>query len=223
VKSKLVISRLHYITQVLPGFSHAQLAQFACKGGADWIQLRMKHSIPLGERAQYEEWIKTAEATKAICRKYGAKLIINDHVQIAKEVGADGVHLGKDDMSPKEARTLLGDDFIIGGSTNSLEDVKKRIEEGCNYIGIGPFRFTSTKDKLNPVLGLEGIRSIVENSGNQLPMIAIGGINFEDIKPLMQTGVYGVAVASAINRVEDKSRMTVKFNQALRQFSRLNS
>jgi len=205
-----MISRLHYITQELPDFSHIELAEFACKGGADWIQLRVKNK-------SFDEWKKIAEETKLVCLRYGAKLIINDNVQIAKEISADGVHIGKEDMNPKEARKILGDDFIIGGSTNTIEDVRKRIEEGCDYIGIGPFRFTSTKEKLNPVLGLERIKLLAEKFGNKIPMIAIGGIKLEDIESLMQTGIHGVAISSTINLAEDKIDMVRNFVVALKK------
>ena len=229
-----MISRLHYITQDLPDFSHAQLAEFACKGGADWVQLRVKGPLsgspPSGEREIRATWLKIAEETKLICKKYGAKLIINDSVQIAKEIRADGVHLGKEDMNPKEARKILGNNFIIGGSSNSIEDVRWQMENGCDYIGVGPFRFTSTKENLNPVLGLEGIKNIIKTMspsqrglGGGIPLIAIGGIKPEDIEPLMQTGIHGVAVSSAINLAEDRSGMTRKFCHELHKFTLINS
>ncbi|TAL61672.1 MAG: thiamine phosphate synthase [Bacteroidetes bacterium] len=216
-----MISRLHYITQDLPNFSHAQLVEFACKGGADWVQLRVKNK-------PYEEWLKIAQETKLICLKYGAKFIINDSAQIAKEVEADGVHLGKNDMNPKEARKMLGNNFIIGGSANSREDVRKQMADGCDYIGIGPFRHTTTKEKLSPILGIDGIRNIIRAMSPSprqpssakvggttrwvdFPMIAIGGIKLEDIEPLMQTGVHGVAVSSGINSLENKTETTRRF------------
>ena len=213
-----MISRLHYITQDLPDFSHSQLAEFACKGGADWVQLRVKNK-------SFDEWLKIAEETKLICLKYGAKIIINDNVQIAKEVGADGVHLGKEDMNPKEARKILGNNFIIGGSSNTMDDVKWLMDNGVDYIGVGPYRFTSTKEKLNPILGLDGLRQIskvfktFETLAPVPPLIAIGGIRLEDIESLMQTGIYGVAVSSAINLSEDKSEATKKFSHELHKFT----
>lgn len=206
-----MISRLHYITQDLPDFSHAQLAELACKGGADWVQLRVKNK-------PHDEWLMIAKETRKVCKKYRAKLIINDNVLIAKEIGADGVHLGKEDMDPKEARKILGDNFIIGGSSNSMEDVKRLMDNGVDYIGIGPYRFTSTKEKLNPILGLDGIQNIIRSMspsprrlGGGVPLIAIGGIRLEDIEPLMQTGIYGVAVSSAINSSENKIKTTERF------------
>ena len=203
-----MISRLHYITQDLSNFSHSELAEFACKGGADWIQLRVKNK-------SYEELLKIAQETKLVCLKYGAKLIINDNVQIAKEILADGVHLGKEDVNPKEARKILGNNFIIGGSTNNMEDVRRQMSDGCDYIGVGPYKFTPTKEKLNPVLGLEGIKKIAEQFGKQIPMIAIGGIKLEDVESLMQTGIHGVAVSSAINLAENKIENTKRFLASL--------
>lgn len=200
-----MISKLHYITQDVEGFSHSQLAEFACKGGVDWVQLRVKNK-------SLDEWLKIAEETKIICKKFGAKLIINDHVFIAKEISADGVHLGKEDMNPKEARNILGNNFIIGGSANSMEDVRRQMADGCDYIGVGPYRFTSTKEKLNPVLGLKGIAELITQSPNYpIPFIAIGGIKLEDIESLMQIGIHGVAVSAAINRAEDKTAATRGF------------
>lgn len=207
-----MISRLHYITQDLPDLSHSQLAEFACKGGADWVQLRVKDR-------SYSEWLQIAQETKLTCLKYGAKLIINDNVQIAKEIGAYGVHLGKEDMNPQEARKILGKNFIIGGSSNTLEDIERLIADRVDYIGIGPLRFTNTKEKLNPILRLEGIARLQKplrllKSGPP-PLIAIGGIKLEDIEPLMSIGIHGVAVSSGINLAEDKSEATERFLKSL--------
>lgn len=207
-----MISRLHYITQDIPDFSHAELAELACKGGANWIQLRVK-------KRPFDEWLRIAEETKKICLKYGAKLIINDSVEIAKRIGADGVHLGKEDMSPKEARKIMGKNFIIGGSTNTKEDVKRMIEYKCDYVGIGPFCFTFTKEKLNLILGLNGIKLIADEFKNQIPMIAIGGVKLKDVEPLMQIGVHGVAVSSAINMADDKIAEMKKFIHVLNKSS----
>lgn len=206
-----MIARLHYITQDVSGFYHPELAEFACKGGANWIQLRVKEK-------SYDDWLRIAQETKKVCLKYGAKLIINDSVEIAKKVGADGVHLGKEDMKPKEARKILGKNFIIGGSTNTKADVIQMIEDKCDYVGVGPFRFTSTKAKLNPILGLDGIKALVKEFGKQIPMIAIGGIRLKDVESLMQTGIHGVAVSSAINMANDKIVETKRFIRVLSRF-----
>lgn len=208
-----MIAKLHYITQEVEGVGHHVLAEHACKGGVRWVQLRVKNK-------PFDEWLAIAQKTLAVCKQYGAKLIVNDSVKIAAEIGADGVHLGKDDGSHSEARRILGSGFIIGGSTNSMYDVRSMMDEGVDYVGVGPFRFTSTKEKLNPVLGLDGIREIAAVCRLQnitIPMIAIGGIRAEDVTSLIEAGVHGVAVSSAINLAEDREKATQYFLKELKE------
>ncbi|MFL5753391.1 MAG: thiamine phosphate synthase [Bacteroidia bacterium] len=203
-----MIARLHYITQELKEKSHVQLAQEACAAGAEWIQLRLKNYTA-------EDWKNTALETLAICNKYNAKLIINDNAQLAKEIGAHGVHLGKEDMSTVEARRLCGNGLIIGGTANTFEDIQQHAAAGVDYIGLGPFRFTATKEKLSPVLGVDGYRKIVEQcyaAGISIPVIAIGGITAADVEVLMGTGIYGVAVAAAITHATDKKKVIENFS-----------
>jgi thiamine-phosphate pyrophosphorylase len=144
---------------------------------------------------------KTAIKAKKQCLIYGAELYIDDHVDICKNIAATGVHLGKQDMPPLDARKILGPDFIIGNTANTFEDIYRFSNEGTNYIGLGPFRFTNTKKNLNPILGLSGYRNIMqkcrENRIN-LPVIAIGGITANDIPGLIATGVSGIALSSSI-------------------------
>jgi thiamine-phosphate pyrophosphorylase len=206
-----MISKLYYITQDVENASHVQLVEDACKAGVNWVQLRLKNK-------SYEDWKTIAEEALAICRKYNAKLIINDNVALVKEIGADGVHVGKQDMPVSKAREILGTDFIIGGTANTFEDVKLHAKSGADYIGLGPFRFTTTKDKLSPILGLEGYKAIVNRCKQEnitVPIIAIGGITEEDVETLFTTGVYGVAVASAITHAENKKEMVKKFMKHL--------
>jgi thiamine-phosphate pyrophosphorylase len=200
-----MISKLHYITQELQDQSHSDLAESACLAGVDWVQLRVKNK-------SYNEYLDEATKTKDICKKYGVKLIINDNVKIAKEVGADGVHLGKTDMDPLEARQMLGKNFIIGGTANTFQDIERLSAAKVDYIGLGPFRFTSTKKDLSPILGLEGYKKIIQQcreKGISIPIISIGGIKKEDVKSIIQIGIFGVAVSSAINLSENKAE-TVK-------------
>jgi thiamine-phosphate pyrophosphorylase len=206
-----MIARLHYITQDIENKSHQQLAEEACLAGADWIQLRVKNR-------PYEEWKKIAEETLRICRKHGAKLIINDNVQLASEIGADGVHLGKEDMSTAEARKVLGKNFIIGGTANTFGDVKMHVRAGVDYVGVGPFRFTITKDKLSPILGSDGYKRILEQCASEnisVPVIAIGGITVQDVSEIIKTGVHGIAVAGAITHAEDKTQVISDFRLVL--------
>lgn len=188
------IAKLQFITLDHPTISHADQAIRAYEAGCKWVQLRMKDR---SEDEIEQEIIKILPVANA----HHAILLINDHVELTLKTGAHGVHLGKDDMCPTEAQKLLGPDFIIGGTANTFEDIRSLIERGVDYVGLGPFRFTTTKKKLSPTLGLAGYDQILtELRSNQLdiPVIAIGGILESDIESLKQTGIYGIAVAGAI-------------------------
>ena len=149
----------------------------------------------------------------AASRGYGARLMINDFAELAKHIDADGLHLGLKDGPVEKARALLGPGKIIGGTANRVEDILQRIQEGCDYIGLGPLRYTRTKTKLSPVLGHQGYREItarlVQESQVFPPLIAIGGVRQEDINELCQTAVYGVAVSSQIN-LNPQSLISIK-------------
>ena len=184
------ISKLHYIT------TGPELAEKACRGGIDWIQLRLKEIT-------YQDYRAVAREVQAVCTKYGCRFIINDNVELALELGADGVHIGKEDMPPAAARNLLHDDFIIGATANTLEDIIQLAGQPVDYIGLGPFRFTSTKKKLSPILGAKGYAAIFRQL-NVLditvpPVVGIGGIAEEDIAVLAATGLHGVAISGSIS------------------------
>lgn len=184
------ISQVQYIT------TSAKNTEEACKGGIDWVQLRLKN-------VRFEEYKAIAFDVQSVCKQYHATLIINDNVEVAMAIHADGIHLGNEDMSHAEARKLLGDDCIIGGSTNTLEDIVRLSQGPADYLGVGPFRFTATKQKLNPILGLEGYQQIFNQLKNiaspVLPLVAIGGIEQRDISDLLAAGFYGIAVSGAIS------------------------
>ena len=189
---------VQFITHYTEQYSYLDSVRIALEGGCRWIQLRMKE-------ASTEEIIPIAKEAKAMCHKYGATFIIDDHVELVKLIEADGVHLGKNDMPIAEARKLLGRKYIIGGTANSFEDVQKHYENGADYIGCGPFRFTTTKKNLSPVLGLEGYQRIVSQMKEaeiNLPLVAIGGITRDDLPSLMQTGITGIALSGSILRAE---------------------
>ena len=171
----------------------------ALEGGCSWIQLRMKDAAD-------EDIIATARKLRPICSEYKATFVIDDHVDIARLVHADGVHLGKNDMPVAEARRLLGTDYIIGGTANTFKDVEALYRDGADYIGCGPYRFTTTKKNLSPILGLCGYQQIVADMHRaeiDIPIVAIGGIKYEDIEPIMQTGVNGMAVSGSILNADD--------------------
>ena len=190
---------LQFISHYTDTISYLDSIRLALEGGCRWVQLRMKDATD-------DEMRPVALEAQRLCKEAGATFIIDDHVALVKQIGADGVHLGKMDMPIAEARKFLGEDFIIGGTANTFDDVKAHYESGANYIGCGPFRFTTTKKKLSPVLGLEGYRSIVSqmrDAGIDLPIVAIGGITAEDIPAIMQTGVTGIALSGTVLRAED--------------------
>ena len=185
---------IQFITHTNERYDYIDGVRMALEGGCRWIQLRMKDTSE-------EDVLKTAKSTRKLCRKYGAVFILDDYVELVERTGADGVHLGKDDMPIDKARRLLGKDKIIGGTANTFEDVKRIYSAGADYIGCGPFRFTTTKKKLSPILGLDGYRRIIEQMntyGINIPIIAIGGILLQDVSDIMQIGVSGVAVSGAI-------------------------
>ena len=190
---------LQFITHFTDRFSYSDSARMALEGGCRWIQLRMKE-------ASAEELEKEALYIQNLCRQYNATFIIDDHVELVKKIHADGVHLGKKDMPVAEARHILGKDFIIGGTANTFEDVEAHYKAGADYIGCGPFRFTTTKKNLSPILGLDGYRSIVsrmKDNGIRIPIVAIGGITYDDIPSIMGTGITGIALSGTILRADD--------------------
>src|SRR5688572_3140446 len=205
------IATLHYITQDLNGTTHAKATADACQAGVNWVQLRVKNQ-------PYEKWLQEAQATRVICNRFNCTFIVNDNAAFAKEVNADGVHLGKTDMAPQEARKILGESKIIGGTANTFEDIVRLVEAGVDYIGLGPFRFTTTKENLSPVLSLKGYSTILKKcreAGINIPIIAIGGITPEDVEELLLTGIHGVAVSSGINKSADKKQAVKSFQQVL--------
>lgn len=190
---------LQFITHQTERYSYLDSARMALAGGCKWIQLRMKE-------ASEEEIEAAALQLKPLCKEKGAILILDDHVELAKKLEVDGVHLGKKDMPIDQARQILGEAFIIGGTANTFEDVVQHHRAGADYLGIGPFRFTTTKQNLSPVLGLEGYRSILsrmKEANIELPVVAIGGIAYEDIASILDTGVHGIALSGSILRADD--------------------
>ena len=190
---------IQFISHQNARFSYLDGIKLALEGGCRWVQLRMKD-------APDDEIISTAKEVKKLCVEFQATFIVDDHVSLVKIIGADGVHLGKNDMPVDTARRILGKDCIIGATANTFDDVENAYNKGADYIGCGPFRFTTTKKNLSPVLGLEGYSQIVnrmKQSGINIPIVAIGGILKEDIPQIMLTGVSGIALSGAVLNAED--------------------
>ncbi len=190
---------LQFISHYTDRYTYLDSIRLALEGGCRWIQLRMKDATD-------EEVRPIALVAQRLCREAGATFIIDDRVGLVRELHADGVHLGQNDMPIREARRLLGDGFIIGGTANTFEQVRTHYESSADYIGCGPFRFTTTKQKLAPVLGLDGYRTIIsemEATHIHIPIVAIGGITEEDIPDILQTGVTGIALSGTVLRADD--------------------
>lgn len=206
-----MISNLHYISQS----SHTDNILAACDAGCKWIQLRIKNESPATV-------LPVAEAVKKICDRYQASLIINDYPQIAVAVAAAGVHVGKLDMTVAAARSITGDKMIVGGTANTLADILQHVQDGASYVGVGPYRFTTTKQNLSPILGLSGYQSILQSLKEKnigIPIIAIGGILPEDIPALMETGIHGIAVSGLITHATDKQAVVSQIHHQLKQLS----
>ncbi|MCD8265611.1 MAG: thiamine phosphate synthase [Prevotellaceae bacterium] len=203
------MTRLQFITHQTDRYSTLDTARLALQGGCRWVQLRMKE-------ASGRELYEAAVEAVGLCHEAGARLIVDDRLDVALAAGADGVHLGQRDLPVGEARRLAGAGFIIGGTANTLEQVREHWRMGASYVGAGPYRFTTTKTGLAPVLGLEGYESIIRGlrrEGIRLPLVAIGGIGREDIPELMRTGVDGIALSGSVLRASDPAeemRLTLK-------------
>lgn len=195
------IGKLHVLTDtsMQERFSHLELTSMALAGGADTIQFRSKSGST-------RELIEIAGQMKELCSKSGVPLIINDRVDIAMAVNADGVHLGQDDFPITLARKMLGPDAIIGGSAGTLAEAEKCLAEGADYIGSGPVYGTSSKLDAGPATGIDNI--IMLAGKINLPIIAIGGVTACDLNELLAAGAYGVAVISVVCLSDDPEEAT---------------
>jgi thiamine-phosphate pyrophosphorylase len=195
------IGRFHVLTDtdLQTCFSHGELAELAISGGAETIQFRQK----TGETSQM---IRIAAQIQALCKRAGVTFIINDRVDVAIASHADGVHLGQDDFPIPLARKLLGEGAIIGGSAGNMEEALKCLLEGADYVGFGPVYSTSSKVNAGPASGLALLKQIVVEI--PLPIIAIGGINKDNILLVKETGAYGIAVISAVCCEKDPEEAT---------------
>ncbi len=184
------LPKLYPITdRKISGLSHAAQVERLCAGGAKFIQLREKHLSP-------REFYREAAEALEVARAHDARLIINDRADIALALGADGVHLGQDDLPPEAARALLGEDFIIGYSTHNVEQAISAAKLPVDYIALGPIFPTSSKDNPDHVVGLDGLRRVCARIGESLPLIAIGGINFTNARNVISSGASAVAIIS---------------------------
>lgn len=205
---------LQFITHRNDLFDEISGTRAVLEGGCRWVQLRMKEATD-------EEFVRVGREVGRLCRAYGATFLLDDRVHLVAELGADGVHLGKNDMPPREARALLAPGKIIGATANTFDDIVRAAGQGADYIGLGPFRFTETKRNLSPILGIEGYRRIAAQcraDGITLPVVAIGGITAGDLDALLATGIAGVALSGTLLRADDPAAETHKIMEILKKY-----
>ncbi len=188
-----MIPKLHYISQGKSPKEHLENIQNACNSGAELVQLRLKNISD-------KKFLKLAIEAREITSHFQTRLIINDNYKIAKEVKADGVHLGKTDACPNDVRKLLYSWQIIGGTANTFQDCETLLDKQVNYISLGPFRESATKENTPSALGLKGYAAITDVLMTGTPIIGVGGITTEDVTAILKTGISGIAVSAAITR-----------------------
>ena len=205
-----MLHKLQYISQGTTPDEHLKNIDAALNAGVKLVQLRLKNISD-------ELYIEYANEAKISCDKYQALLIINDNAYVSKSSNADALHLGLDDMSVLEARKIIPNK-LIGGTANTFEHIKQRCTEKVDYIGLGPYQFTSTKEKLSPILGIEGYHNIIlemKKENLTTPIYAIGGIELKDIEAIINTGVYGIAVSGLITHSDNKEKLIKELNNIL--------
>ena len=209
---------LMFITHRTEKYTEKEQVKMALKGGCDWIQIRMKENLTLNAARELVDLIRVTNFSCHIC--------IDDDLEIAIKSGAFCVHLGKKDMPVNEAWKIIykrhyDDLFIVGATANTFEDIVEADKQGASYVGLGPYRYTETKKDLSPILGLEGYERIMEQcreAGIKIPVFAIGGIRYEDIAPLMSTGITGIAVSSAITQAPDPVSEMKRFCSKIKKY-----
>ena len=205
-----MLPKLYYISQGSNPNDHLHNIKLVLDAGVKLVQLRLKN-------ISEDTYIECAIKAKELCIKHDALLIINDNPLVAKKSKADGIHLGLDDMKILDVKKIITHK-IIGGTANTFEHVQQRCTEQVDYIGLGPYRFTTTKEKLSPILGIEGYQRIIEQMKKEnlnTPIYAIGGIELQDIESIIKTGVYGIAVSGLITHANQKENLVKEINKIL--------
>lgn len=189
--SKDIDYSLYLVTNrdILENIDLISAIEEAIKGGVSIVQLREKN-------LEYDEFLALGKKVKKLTDSYSIPLIINDNIQIAKQLNCTGVHIGQDDEKLQTARQILGEDKIIGVSVSTIDEANRAIKNGADYLGIGTVFFTSTKKDIKTPIGLKGLKKVVECSS--IPSVAIGGIDKQNLNSVLECGVDGVALISAI-------------------------
>jgi len=206
---KKYIARFHYLTQDLRNRSHLKQATIACEAGANWIQYRCLTKPD-------DELIEEINEIANLCDEWGTTLILTNHYYLLDKVDAQGVHIEDFDADFKAIRKSIGNDKTLGASATNIHRLKAVQNTGVvDYCGYGPFALTSTKPNNSPLLGFEGYRELAKHSEIKIPVIAVGGIQLEDVDALVKAGVYGIAVSAAINLAIDAGRAFKEFHKKI--------
>ena len=196
---KKYIEKLQFITHDIIQHSHIEQAQIACEAGAKWIQYRCLSKAD-------EELLADINSIANICDDWGATLIVTNHIHLKGKADIQGFHIEDMDADFIALRKQIGDEYTLGGSANSVDNLIRLAKEGADYAGFGPFKVTTTKPTNSPLLGVQGYAVAMQTLKQQdidLPILAVGGVTLQDIDPLLAAGVYGIAASSAINQSDD--------------------
>lgn len=196
---KKFISRFHYLTQDLPHRSHLDQVQLACEAGAKWIQYRCLSKTD-------DEMLEELHPIASVCDDWGTTLIVTNHFHLVALADIQGVHIEDMNANLRTVRSIIGEDKTLGASANNFEQIKNHLQNGADYIGCGPFGHTDTKPNQSKHWGIEGYQNIVEElkaAHLEIPLIAAGGVQVQNVTDLIHTGIYGVAVSGAVNLSEN--------------------
>ncbi len=208
---KKYIEKLHFITHDIPQHTHIAQVQLACEAGAKWIQYRCLSKAD-------DELLADINLIAEICDDWGSTLIVTDHIHLKGKADIQGFHIEDMEADFIALRKQLGEEYTLGGSANTIENLLRLAKEGVDYAGFGPFKITTTKPNNSPLLGVSGYADALQKlaaNNIELPILAVGGVTINDVTPLLTTGIYGIAVSSAINQAEDMYEAYTEFYKAI--------
>lgn len=204
---KKYIEKLHFITHDLPQSSHVEQVQVACEAGAKWIQYRCLSKAD-------DELLADINLIAEICDDWGATLIVTNHIHLKGKADIQGFHIEDMDADFIALRKQIGEEFTLGGSANTIDQLIKLANDGADYAGFGPFNITSTKPNDYPLVKTDEYNNavqILKSANIDLPVLAVGGVTLADVQALMATGIFGIAASSAINQAENMYEAYVDF------------
>lgn len=208
---KKYIEKLHFITHDLPHSSHIEQVQVACEAGAKWIQYRCLSKAD-------DELLADINLIAEICDDWGATLIVTNHIHLKGKADIQGFHIEDMNADFIALRKEIGEEFTLGGSANTVDGLIKLANDGADYAGFGPLNKTSTKPNDYPLIKIDEFANATEKlkSANiDLPILAVGGVTLADVSPLMETGIFGIAVSSSINQAENMYEAYLDFYRAV--------